>query len=149
MFLNSVKIVRNINMESTESEFSDVSQSSDQLKSQTFTATKSVQITAVNFMPIKHTKFAPVIPLLEISQKKRKACNQLQGNISKNLLEEAKESLLEAYKHTNQEEILQALKHVSHAINNIINKKLNQLINLNQQIEKTTQLINQIIKSLH
>ena len=76
-------------------------------------------------MFIKHIKFASVIPLLEISQKKRKACNQLQDNISKNMLEEAKESLLEAYKHTNQKEILQALKHISHAINNTTSKELN------------------------
>ena len=93
-------------MESTRSEFSDSLQSSDQLEPQTFTATNPVQITAVNFLPIKHIKFASVILLLEISQKKRKAYNQLQGNISKNLLEEAKKSLFEAYKHTNQEEIL-------------------------------------------
>ena len=77
MFLNSVRIVRDINMESTESESSDLSQSSGQLKPQTSTATKSVQITAANFMFIKYTKFASVISLLEISQKKRKACNQL------------------------------------------------------------------------
>ena len=125
MLLNSVRIVRDINMESTKSEFSDLSQSSGQLKPQTFTATKSVQITAVNFVPIKHIKFTLVIPLLEISQKKKKVCNQLQSNISKNLLEEVKESLLEAYEHINQKEILQALKHISHVINNITSKKLN------------------------
>ena len=77
MFLNLVKIIKDINMESTRSGFSDLSQSLNQLKSQTSTATKSVQITAVNFVSIKHTKFASVISLLEISQKKRKACNQL------------------------------------------------------------------------
>ena len=75
MFLNSVRIVRDINMESTESGFPDLSQSLNQLESQTFIATKSIQITAVNFMSIKYIKFVSVISLLEISQKKRKVCN--------------------------------------------------------------------------
>ena len=70
-----MRIVRDINMESTRSGSPDLSQSSGQLEPQTPTATKSVQITAANFVPTKHTKFASVIPLLEISQKKRKACN--------------------------------------------------------------------------
>ena len=73
----------------------------------------------------------------------------MQGNIIKNLFEEAKENLLEAYKYTNQKEILQILKHVSHAINNTTSRELNQLIDSNHQIEKTTQSTNQIIKSLH
>ena len=67
MSLNSVRIVRDINMESIGSRFSDAPQSSDQLKPQTPTATKSIQITAANFVPTKHIKFAPIIPLLEIS----------------------------------------------------------------------------------
>ena len=71
MLSNSVRIVRDINMKSTRSECSDSSQSSNQLGPQTSTATNLVQITAANFLPIKHTKFAPVIPLLEISQKKK------------------------------------------------------------------------------
>ena len=71
------------------------------------------------------TKFISAIPLLNIDQKKRKACKQLQSNIIKNLLEKVKKNLLEAYKYTNQEEILQALKHVSHAINNTTSKELN------------------------
>ena len=125
MLLNSVRIVKDINIESTRSEFPNLLQSLGQLKPQTSTAIKSVQITAANFMPTKHTKFALVIPLLEISQKKKKACNQLQSNISKNLLKEAKKSLLETYKHINQEEILQVLKHISHAINNTTSKELN------------------------
>ena len=88
-------------MKSIESEFSDLLQSLGQLKSQTFTATKSIQIIAVNFMFIKHIKFASVIPLLEISQKNRKVYNQFQDNISKNLLEKIKKSLLKVYKHIN------------------------------------------------
>ena len=62
-------------MKSTGSKFSNVSQSSGQLEPQTPTVTKSVQITAANFVFIKHIKFASVISLLKISQKKRKACN--------------------------------------------------------------------------
>ena len=73
----------------------------------------------------------------------------MQSNIIKNLLEKAKENLFKAFKYINQEKILQALKHVSHAINNITSKELNQLIDSNQQIEKTTQSTNQMIKSLH
>ena len=65
------------------------------------------------------------------------------------MLEKAKENLLKAYKYINQKEILQALKYISHAINNTTSRELNQLIDLNQQIEKTTQAINQMIKSLH
>ena len=65
------------------------------------------------------------------------------------MLEEAKENLLKTYKYTNQEEILQALKYVSHAINNTTSRELNQLIDSNHQIEKTTQSTNQMIKSLH
>ena len=75
VFSNSVKIVKDINIESTKSESSDLSQSSGQLESQTSTAIKLFQITAANFVFIKHIKFALVISLLEISQKKRKACN--------------------------------------------------------------------------
>ena len=75
MSLNLVRIVRDINMESTRSKSSDLLQLSGQLKPQTSTATNLVQITAANFMSTKHIKFALVISLLEISQKKRKACN--------------------------------------------------------------------------
>ena len=121
VLLNSVKIIRNINIKSEKSEPLNLSQSLNQSKSQTST---SARFTSV--------KFVPAIPLLNINQKKRKACKQLQSNIIKNLLEEAKENLLKAYKYTNQEEILQALKHVSHAINNTISKELNQLIDSNQ-----------------
>ena len=138
MLLNSVRIIKDINMKSTEPELLNSLQSSNQSESQTSTFVKFIFV-----------KFASAIPLLNINQKKRKACKQLQNNITKNLLEKAKENLLKAYKYTNQEEILQALKHVSHTINNTTSRELNQLINSNQQIEKTTQAINQMIKNLH
>ena len=114
-------------MESTGPEPSNPLQSPNQPESQT-----SI------FIRFTSIKFASAISLLNIDQKKRKVCKQLQSNITKNLLEKVKENLLKTYKYINQEEILQTLKHISHAINNTTSRELNQLINSNQQIEKTT-----------
>ena len=94
MLSNSVRIIRDINMKSEESE-SNLPQSPDQSGSQTPTPARFTS-----------AKFVPAIPLLNIDQKKRKACKQLQSNIIKNLLEETKENLLKAFKYINQEEIL-------------------------------------------